>query len=66
MANDYVNIQIESDYQYIHKGSDSIFDIAHFLEYKAMFEGMEWTKTELDHISKQLVVAGKTFAKNQG
>lgn len=36
------------------------------IDYQMYFETMDWTKDELDHISKQLVETGKMFALNQG
>ena len=60
-------IQIESSFHYTGTNYDSLDELReNILNYQAVFNSMEWTKEELNNISKQLVEVGRTFAEQQG
>ena len=74
MANDFLNVYLESNFQYTsasHKfgqDEDSLRQLMEqeLLDYKLFFEQGKWLDTEIQHIATELEKTGKLFAKNQG
>ena len=74
MANDFLNVYLESDFQYISASTKYGADdkaLANYLEqelleYKLYFEQGKWLDSEIQHIANELEKTGKLFAKNQG
>lgn len=74
MSNDYLNVQLLSDFQYTssdfkaQQDSETVTALLQqeLLEYQMYFEQGQWLDSEIQHIANQLVETGKTFARNQG
>lgn len=75
MSNDYLNVNVLSDFQYTsssYKSGDwtpeELTEIyqQELLQYQMYFQSMDWTDSEIQHICDELIKTGKVFATNQG
>ena len=74
MSNEYLNVQIESEFQYTSasfkegQSEERLTELLQqeLLDYQLYFEQSAWLDSEIEHIANELVETGKVFARNQG